>query len=136
MLRCAQRTDGPRWFEPLRSARWPEGIVCPRCGGRATLHSKTTRSARRRYLCLACRRTFSDLTGTLFSRSKVPVSVWLECLRLVEMQATTADMARVLGVKWDTARRMEQRIRAAMKGTLLVEALRLGEDARRRVTAD
>lgn len=118
-------TDETRWFEPLRAARWPRGLVlCPRCGGRSTVHSKTARGNRRRYLCLECRRTFSDLTGTPFAQSKLPLSTWLEGLYLVErVHATTAEMARVLGIKWDTARSMQQRIQKADDPGSLIDAL-------------
>ena len=91
-------------YEALRRVRWPNGITCPFCGrGRVTTHSKSARTPRRRYLCLGCRRTFTDLTGTALARTNLRLAMWFRCLRLLPQGYTTTDLARALGVKWETA---------------------------------
>jgi transposase-like protein len=102
-------------YETLRQVRWPTGIVCPRCGrGHVTTHSKSVRTPWRRYLCLSCRRTFTDLTGTPFARTNVPVTKWFLCLRLLRRHQTTAELARRLGVKWETAADLQRRLVVAL----------------------
>ena len=95
----------------LRKIRWPKGILCPYCGQkRVTMHTKSTRTPRRRYLCLGCRRTFTDLTATPFARTNLPLHVWLLSVRLIGELRLTSDLAKALHVKWDTAARIQRRL--------------------------
>lgn len=72
------------------------------------------RTPLRRYLCLSCRRTFTDLTGTPFARTNLPVTKWFLCLRQLRRPQTTAELARRLGVKWDTAADLQRRLVIAL----------------------
>ncbi|MFQ5945794.1 MAG: transposase [Anaerolineae bacterium] len=106
-------------YHMLRRYRWPQGVTCVRCGSRrVTVHTRSGRTPRLRYLCLQCRRTFTDLTGTIFARSNLPLSTWFMGFSLFPQGLSTAEYARALSVKWDTARRMSR--------CLLVSASRPG----------
>ena len=95
----------------LRKMRWPNGIICPYCGRRkVTTHSKFATTSRRRYLCLGCRKTFTDLTGTPFARTNLSLGKWFLCLRLIEEGRSTSELAKELGVKWDTAAHIQRRL--------------------------
>lgn len=112
-------------YETFRRARWPSGITCPRCGqGRVTTHSKSAKGSRRRYLCLGCRRTFTDLTGTPLARTNLPLDKWFLCLRILRHGHTTTDLARLLEVKWDTAVHLQRRLGVALARPGLVRRLR------------
>lgn len=112
-------------YEQLRRVRWSRGITCPFCGGiRVTTHSKRAGTPRRRYLCLGCRRTFTDLTGTPLARTNLPLAKWFLCLRLLRHGTTTTDLARALGVKWDTAVQLQRRLGVALARPGLVRQLR------------
>lgn len=89
-----------------------------------TGHSRARRSPRRKYLCKGCGRTFTDLTGTPLARTNLPLSTWFLYLRLMEEGARTAGLARMLGVKWDTASLLERRIIAAMGRSSLLQQLK------------
>lgn len=121
-----ERKAGEAWcYEVLRRTRWPRGITCPFCGrSRATTHSKSPMTPRRRYLCLACRRTFTDLTGTPLARTNLPLTTWFTCLQLVGERLTTSELARTLGVKWETTVRMERRLAVALSRPGLTRQLR------------
>lgn len=101
-------------YEMLRRVRWPNGVTCPHCGRRATTHTKWTRTPRRRYLCPACRRTFTDLTGTPLARTNLPLATWVACLRRLGGRETTGQLAKALGVKWDTTSRLQRRLLVAL----------------------
>lgn len=112
-------------FALLRALRWPQGVVCPRGNHtRVTTHSKMASTARRRYLCLECRRTFTDLTGTAFARTNLSLATWLRCLRLMGQGLRTSELARALGVKWETTERMQRRLAPALTRPGLIRDLR------------
>lgn len=101
------------------------GVVCPRCGvNRVTIHSILTRAPRRRYLCLRCRRTFTDLTGTPFARTNLPLCKWFYCLDLIEEGMTTTELAKKLRVKWDTTAYMLRRLASPAMHPGLIQKLR------------
>src|SRR5438270_7460337 len=58
----------------LFERRWPEGFVCPACGGgRGAL----LKSRAHTYECLDCGRQTSITAGTAMHRSKLALRVWL-----------------------------------------------------------
>ncbi len=112
-------------YEALRRSRWPNGIICLYCGERrVTTHSISARTPRRRYLCISCRRTFTDLTGTPFGRTNLPLGTWFRCLQLMEAARSTSELAKELGVKWDTSALMQRRLRLALARPGFIQQLR------------
>ena len=112
-------------YELLRRVRWPDGIACPYCGSiRVTTHSKSAEAARQRYLCLGCRHTFTDLTGTPFARTNLPLATWFWGLRLLGEGRSRSELAKELGVKWDTMGHMERRLALTLARPGLVRQLR------------
>src|SRR5687767_3484735 len=72
----------------LEKMRWPNGVVCPRCGGPdpyklAPKASGKNPARRGLFKCRACRKQFSSTTGTIFESSHVPVSKWLLAIHLI-----------------------------------------------------
>lgn len=57
----------------LAAQRWPEGFVCPHCGGRRGWALKTKLQTTE---CAACGRQTSVTAGTVMHRSKLPLTVW------------------------------------------------------------
>ena len=103
--------DGCRRY--LESVRWPQGVRCPRCGGKSTWEI-VERDQRE---CEACRYQFSVTAGTAFGGSHVPLLKWLECVKLQcrEPQGLSARrMEEKLGVTYKTAWYLCHRVRAAM----------------------
>lgn len=124
-------------YQALRRRRWSKGMTCPRCAcRRVTVHTRSRRTPRLRYLCLGCRRTFTDLTGTIFARSNLPLSTWFRALSLLSEGLATVDYARMLRVKWDTARRMSRCLLVAANRPGLIRDLQsdlIGEPHLRKV---
>jgi hypothetical protein len=59
--------------EYLFERRWPEGFVCPGCGGGRAWLLKTKAFT---YECADCRRQTSVTAGTIMHASKLPLTLW------------------------------------------------------------
>jgi transposase-like protein len=98
----------------LADLRWPEGPVCPKCGGKE--HSfLTTRSL---WKCKGCKKQFSVKTGTIFEDSPLGLDKWLPALWLLanaKNGISSYELGRSLGVTQKTAWFMLHRIRLAMQ---------------------
>lgn len=57
----------------LAAVRWPEGFVCPACGGRRACLLVTKAHT---YQCSTCHRQTSVTAGTVMHGSKLPLTVW------------------------------------------------------------
>lgn len=89
--------------------RWPRGFVCPACGCRN--HAIVGR--RRLYLCHGCRRQTSVIAGTVFENSLLPLTKWFQATWLITQSKnsiSTLELSRQIGVKWDTAWRLRQKL--------------------------
>lgn len=93
--------------------RWPNGFVCPNCGG--TAHGIVGK--RRLYECHACHRQTSLKSGTIFAKSLVPLTKWFQCMWLLTQSkgsVATLELARQLDLKWDSAWLMRQKLMQVM----------------------
>jgi transposase-like protein len=97
----------------LFALRWPEGFVCPRCGGREVW----SRSANL-WMCAACRFHTSVTAGTIFQDSKLPLTVWFRAMWHVTSQKngiSALGLQRVLGLgSYKTAWALLHKLRRAM----------------------
>ena len=64
------RTDAD-CLDYLEWVRWPQGFVCPECG-----HSGSWRLGDGRTMCAACGHRTSVTAGTIFDRTRTPLTVW------------------------------------------------------------
>ena len=65
----------------LFSWRWPEGFVCPPCGGMR--YCEVAQEGRTLYQCNACRTQTSLIAGTIFASTKLPLTVWFRAMYLI-----------------------------------------------------
>ncbi len=122
--------DEDKAREYLETQRWPDGPVCPHCGGTDD-HVRAIRGARSRpskahpegkerkglYQCNACRQQFTVTVKTVFERSKVPLNKWVMATYLMASSKkgySAHQLHRTLGVTYKTAWFMFHRIREAM----------------------
>jgi transposase-like protein len=105
----------------LEATRWPNGPVCPHCGGVERISRLEGKSHRPGLLfCGDCRTQFSVTVGTVFEDSKVPLHKWVYAIHLMcagKKGVSSKQLERVLGVTYKTAWFMSHRIRAAMSET-------------------
>src|SRR5271168_3872007 len=64
--------------EYLEKVRWPNGAVCPHCGGterNSRLQGPSCRDGL--WFCGDCRTQFTVTVGTVFEDSKIPLHKWV-----------------------------------------------------------
>jgi transposase-like protein len=102
--------------EELERSIWPNGPVCPKCGGQGRITSvKGGRVGL--YRCGPCKRQFTVKVGTVFEASHVPLNVWLQAVHLMTSSKkgiSSHQIMRILDVTYKTAWFMTHRIREAM----------------------
>jgi len=98
---------------------WPEGPVCPHCGGVERIGKMGGTSTRiGTYKCYQCRKPFTVKIGTIFEASHVPMRLWLQAIYLIASSKkgfSSNQLHRTLGVTLKTAWFMSHRIREAMR---------------------
>ena len=62
--------------EYLYRLHWPDGFVCPRCKV-----VKGWFTSRGLYMCAGCGYQVSVKAGTIFDRSRLPLTMWFRCAR-------------------------------------------------------
>lgn len=105
--------DDASCLDYLAELRWPEGFVCPACAGR-----EFWRTSRSLWMCRACARRTSVTAGTIFHRTRTPLSTWFAAIWFVTSQKngiSAQGLQRVLGFKsYETAWAWMHKLRRAM----------------------
>lgn len=117
-LTAPQFKDEDKAREHLEALRWPNGPVCPHCGNVGGWPIKGGRPGLYKCASYPCRKQFSVTVGTVFERSKVPLTKWLMAVHLMcasKKGISAHQLHRMLGVTYKTAWFMAHRIREAMK---------------------
>ena len=105
-------------YAKLESIVWPNGPVCPHCGGVERIGKLQGGAARigvRK--CYQCRKQFTVKVGTVFESSHVPLYKWFQACYLLcssKKGISSHQLHRVLEVTYKTAWFMTHRIREAM----------------------
>lgn len=98
---------------------WPNGPVCPHCGGTERISKMNGKSTRiGAYKCYQCRKPFTVKIGTIFEGSHVAMNLWLQAIYLMcasKKGISSNQLHRTLGVTVKTAWFMSHRIREAMR---------------------
>jgi transposase-like protein len=104
------------WVESLL---WPNGPVCPHCGGFDRISKMGGNSTRiGTYKCYQCRKPFTVKVGTIFESSHVPLRHWLQAMFLLASSKkgiSANQLARTLGCTLKTGWFIGHRIRESMK---------------------
>jgi transposase-like protein len=98
---------------------WPDGPVCPHCGGVDRIGKMGGKSTRiGTYKCYQCRKPFTVKVGTIFESSHIPLHIWLQAIFLMASSkkgVSSNQLHRTLGVTLKTAWFLSHRIREAMR---------------------
>jgi len=112
-------TDNDKAREWLEARIWAKGRICPHCGTidqSSLMHGKAHRSGL--YQCNDCREQFTVTVGTVFERSKIPLSKWLAALFLMvssKKGVSAHQVHRMLGISYKSTWFMMHRLREAMR---------------------
>jgi transposase-like protein len=112
-------TDENAAREAMEDLLWPKGRVCPHCGCTGKIGKVEGKPARSGlYYCGDCKQQFTVTVGTIFERSKVPLSKWRMAIHLMASSKkgmSAHKLQCMLGVAYQTAWFREHRIREAMR---------------------
>jgi transposase-like protein len=114
--------DADKARQYLEQIQWPNGPVCPHCGGIGDHYRIEGKSARPGlWKCKDCREQFTVTVGTVFERSKIKLNVWLQAVFLLctsKKGMSSHQLHRTLGVTYKTAWFMSHRIREAFRDAM------------------
>jgi hypothetical protein len=106
------RTDGD-CLDYLEWLRWPKGFVCPRCG-----HIGGWRLGDGRFKCPECSACPSATAGTIFDRTRTPLTVWFAACWLFatgKNGISALSLKRTLAIgSYQTAWAMLHRLRSVL----------------------
>jgi len=118
MLKDPIYTDETKAREHLEAIRWPDGPYCPYCGVQNDVKPLGGKSMGPGwYHCGNCRTKFTVRVGTVYERSKLPLTKWLLATHLMcasKKGISAHQLHRMLSVTYKTAWFMAHRIREAM----------------------
>jgi transposase-like protein len=105
------RTDAD-CLDYLEWLRWPDGFICPQCGGPGW------RLGDGRFMCSGCGARTSVTAGTIFDRTRTPLTVWFTaCWHLATAKdgVSALSLKRVLEIgSYQTAWAMLHRLRSVL----------------------
>lgn len=105
--------DNEACLEYLAGLRWPDGFVCPGCSSEAFW-----RTGAGLWMCQACGRRTSVTAGTIFHRTRTPLSTWFAAIWFITSQKngiSAQGLQRVLGFgSYETAWAWMHKLRRAM----------------------
>ena len=118
----------------LAELRFPDGIPCPKCQEVAGHYLIEKRKC---YECKKCGNQFYPTKGTIFYRSRTPLTVWFYVvfqMAQTRCGVSAKEIERQTGVTYKTAWKMCQLVRAAlaegsfepMKGTVEIDEAYVG----------
>jgi transposase-like zinc ribbon protein len=97
----------------LEKLRWPDGFVCPACASK-----RKWRIGTGAWMCGDCGRKTTVTAGTIFDRTRSPLSVWFAAVWFVCAQkngVSALGLQRVLGLgSYETAWAWMHKLRRAM----------------------
>lgn len=99
----------------LYERRWPDGFVCPACGG---TRSCLLKSRAHTYECIACGRQTSVTAGTIMHRTKLPLTTWFWAAHLMATHSNGMSAQQLMGQlglgSYKTAWLLAQKLRRSM----------------------
>jgi len=100
----------------LVKLRWKDGFVCPKCKTPSTPWQQT----HGRLVCPYCRHQTTVTTGTIFDKTRTPLTTWLEAawhITTAKNGMSAKTIEQTLGISYRVAWTMLQRFRVAMVRT-------------------
>jgi transposase-like protein len=125
-------------FKLLRTIRWPKGVRCPRC--RYPRNRHFIENAIPKHQCKRCDYKFSDITGTIFQGTKIPLSKWIVAIALSKIGISARQLSKEIAVRYRIAWKLMHKFRDAvdkdplftqLQGTIEIDETYFGGNYRR-----
>jgi transposase-like protein len=111
-------SDEAKAREYFETIRWPNGPVCPHCGGTERVYRLEGQSHRPGlFCCNDCSGSFTVTTGGVMESSHIPLTKWALAFRLMAASkkgVSAHQLHRMLGITYKSAWFMAMRVREAM----------------------
>lgn len=106
--------DDQACLDYLAGLRWPDGFVCPACG----VLDEPWMTGRGLRMCRSCGHKTSVTAGTIFHRTRTPLTTWFAAIWMVTSQkngVSALGLQRALGLQsYETAWAWMHKMRRAM----------------------
>jgi transposase-like protein len=104
--------DDQKAADYLRQLRWPNGVMCPRCGSGAVESRERGDNGLQRFNCVHCAvrlgqqfAMFTDWTSSIFEESKLRPRDWLLVIGLWPLKLNATEIAAAAAIQERTAQR-------------------------------
>ena len=126
ILSQKQFHDEAAAFAYVEAELWPNGPVCPHCGGVDRISAIKPNPEKKVRIglkfCGQCRKQFTVRVGTIFEDSHLPMTKWLQAIFLMcssKKGVSSHQLMRTLETTYKTAWFLTHRIREAMRSGAL-----------------
>ena len=101
--------------ERLFRIRWPDGFICPKCGGRESWYQEPKKV----YQCKDkyCRHQASLTAGTIMEHTRLPIKTWFWAIYLMATDkrgSSATYLSTTLKIRYKSAWLLLQKLRSAM----------------------
>jgi len=96
-------------IESLRKYQWPKGIVCPECRSKR-IYTIKDKAKIKKYTCKDCLRRFSDISSTVFHKTRLSLDKWLDGYELIRLNPNLSarNFKNQLHISYTAARRIKR----------------------------
>jgi len=105
-------SDPQKASDYFEAQRWPEGVVCPYCGGQEIEKRERGENGLQRYSCPSCAqakgqqyRMFTVWSDSIYENSKLCPGLWLMVIGFWELKLNSSEIAMAVGLNEQTAAR-------------------------------
>lgn len=94
----------------LISLRWKNKMTCIFCNSSHIKKNGIRQKFYHKYMCLDCKKSFNEKTGTVFENSKIPVCEWIYIGKELKRGISINKITSELGRKYDHIHRIAKKI--------------------------
>lgn len=90
----------------LKHIRWGKQVRCVDCNSAHVVSNGSYKKHYHKYVCRDCGRNFTELTGTIFEWTKIPIKDWVYIIREFQRNTSMNQISKELGRHFITVHRV------------------------------